>query len=235
MTIEKMFSSISHRYDLCNDLMSLRLHRRWNRKLIQELLITHQPKNYLDLCCGTGDIPFTYLDISRGRFPPPHQIYLLDFSSEMLNLARNKSKSHLLDHHNLIYLQANAETIPLQDQSIDCVSIAYGIRNVPNSQKCFSDVFRILKPGGHFGILELSKPKNPWIGAAHKIYLRTWIQGIGKMISPNASAYRYLKETIEKFTPPLELKNQLQKIGFSKIKIQPLLGGVATIITAKKP
>ena len=230
-SIQALFNIIAAQYDKTNAVLSFNLHKSWNRKLVEKVIVPAQPKVLLDLCCGTGAIAFNYLKQSTY----PLTAFMLDFSEGMLDYAKRQVKANNLGRHDITFLKADAQQIPLTDNTVDCATIAYGIRNVKDSQKCINDVLRVLKPGGSFGILELTKPKHKLLQLGHSLYLRGVLPIIGKLMTSNKDAYKYLCNSIHGFIPPEELQRQLQKAGFLDITITPLLGGVATILSAKKP
>lgn len=227
-TIRKMFNSIARQYDRTNGVLSFQMHKRWNRTLIEHAIIPVKPQRLLDLCCGTGAIAFAYLK----QQPQPTKAFLLDFSEGMLAYAQEQSKG--LERHDLSFLQADAQLIPLPDSSVDCATIAYGIRNIKHPQQCLNEVYRVLQEGGTFGILELTQPQNPLMRLGHKFYLKTILPIIGKMLTSNREAYQYLCNSIHSFIPPRELEYLLHTAGFASIKLIPLFGGIATILIAKK-
>ncbi len=229
-SIQALFNSIAKQYDKTNAVLSFQMHKKWNKALIQQVLIPSKPKVLLDLCCGTGAIAFEYLQQAQHAV----RAHLLDFSEGMLAHAKERSKAYWIDRHSIDYLQADAQCIPLPDHSVDCATIAYGIRNVKHPQQCIHDVFRVLKPGGTFGILELTQPEQPLLRFGHHIYLRTVLPIMGKFLTSNREAYQYLCNSINTFIPPQELKRQLQEASFQAIQHIPLLGGIATLLIAKK-
>jgi len=230
-TIQQMFDAIADQYDRGNAILSFQLHRWWNRQLIEQVVLPYTPEILLDLCAGTGEIAFSYLK----RFSEPKKAILLDFSREMLSVAERKSDQLDLSKHQINFLQADAQQIPLDDESVDCVTVAYGIRNVKSPSKCFEEVFRVLKPGGTFGILELTRPTNPVLRSFHALYLKLFIPMIGKMVLSNQNAYSYLQSSIKNFSSPSDLSQQLQRCGFNQCQSTPLSGGIATIIRGSKP
>lgn len=228
-SIQKMFGSIAQQYDRTNAILSLQMHRYWNKKLIELTLLPQICQSYLDLCCGTGEISFNYLQ----KCTSVCNAYLLDFCPEMLFHAKEREKT-LSQKHHISYLQADAQQIPLTDESIDCITIAYGIRNIPKPQQCFKETFRVLKKNGKMGILELTQPQNWFLKVGHSLYLNAFIPLMGKLITSNRDAYQYLCNSIKSFSQPIELETMLKTSGFSKTHIIPLTGGIATIIIAEK-
>jgi len=222
-TIRALFGSIAANYDRGNAISSFGLHYYWNRELIRAV---GSPLSLLDLCAGTGEIAFGVL-----KKNPQTGAILLDFCPEMLKVAEARG-NHLRSRFST--LQADAQAIPLSDQSVDAVTIAYGIRNVENPEKCFQEVLRVLKPKGRFGILELTRPKTlvPRLGAS--CYTRYCVPFLGKLVAGNFKAYQYLARSVATFAPPEILVEQLQKSGFQQIKQKSLTLGIATLLIAAK-
>jgi len=230
-TIQSLFNSIATRYDRSNALLSCGLYKYWNRELIHRVLMATKPHTLLDLCAGTGDIAFDYLK----RSPVPCETYLVDFSSEMLACA--KTKGEILfptKQSSLHYIEADVLQLPLQNESVDCATIAYGIRNVQSPLKCMQEVYRVLCQGGHFGILELTRPQNRLLHFAYRMYMKTFLPLIGKAVTTNKEAYLYLLRTIEAFVPPSELVTMMKSTGYQDVTCKPLMGGIATIIIGHK-
>ncbi len=174
----------------------------------------------LDLCAGTGEIALRYC-----KTYPNVDATLLDFCPEMLEIAKAKLP-------NIKTLCADVQKIPLPDKSFDAITIAYGIRNVENRSLCFQEVRRLLTSKGHFGILELTRPKSFLLKQPHKLYTKAILPLIGKILSGNADAYRYLASSIQNFTTPHALCDELIKAGLIPIKTISLFGGIASIIIA---
>lgn len=230
-SIQQMFGSIAQNYDKTNAILSFQLHKRWNRELVKHVGGEEEAETLLDLCCGTGDIAFTCLANSKKK----RKVYMLDFCQEMLDCAKEKSFAQGLNKHHISYLQADAQSIPLPAESISLTTLAYGIRNIQNPQACFRETYRVLTPGGKFGILELTTPQNPFMRFGHRIYLRTILPLLGKWLTDNKDAYRYLCRSIHTFTPPTEITRMLKEEGFQQITLSPLFGGIATLFTCTKP
>jgi demethylmenaquinone methyltransferase/2-methoxy-6-polyprenyl-1,4-benzoquinol methylase len=229
-SIRTMFNSIARQYDKTNAILSFSMHKRWNRALINKTAVAAKPQIILDICCGTGAIAFEYLkDIQY-----PVKAFMLDFSEKMLECAQAQAKIKNLHRHDINYLQANAQEIPLLENSIDCATMAYGIRNVPNPERCLKEVYRVLRPRGIFGILELTQPTNPIMRSGHSLYLKTVLPIIGKLATSNKEAYLYLRNSISSFISPSTLVELMQTTGFVNVKTTPLFGGIATIITGVK-
>lgn len=222
-TIQAMFASIAENYDRANAAFSFGLHKKWNRKLIASV---KQGNRLLDLCAGTGDIAFGYLH----RHPAAEAI-LLDFCPEMLSVAQKKGTPF---QGRFSIVEADAQEIPLNDASVDIATISYGIRNVKNPEKCFRDVFRVLTPGGEFGILELTRPSSSFLQLLHRLHMRYLLPLLGKWAAKNITAYHYLAESVQTFESAETLADKLYQVGFSRVIKRPLLGGIATILVAQK-
>lgn len=230
-SIKAMFNSIANRYDFTNAVLSFYLHKLWNRQLTKRAGHPFRARHtLLDLCSGTGDIAFHYLK----KRAHPCRAYLIDFSGEMLGEAKKKAEKLPLDRHDIIYIEADVQKLPLPDDYAECATMAYGIRNVKNPAQCFQELFRVLKPGGRFGILELTRPENRLLNAGHQLYLRTFLPLFGRWLTKNEGAYQYLRQSIHTFIAPKELEKLLKATGFSRTEVIKLSGGIATIIMAYK-
>lgn len=230
-SVQSMFSSIAPQYDRTNLINSLGLNKYWNSQLVKHSLSIAPEGPLLDLCCGTGEITYQFLKKSLN----PKKVHLIDFSDQMLVVAKQRAeKLEMAQKHKLIFTQGDAQDIPLDNASIAGVSIAYGIRNVLDTEKCLKDVFRVLQPGGVCGILELTRPKNKVMGGLHALYLRTVLPLVGKIFASNKEAYQYLNETIGAFMEPEEIARLMKNNGFSQVQTIPLSFGIAHLIVARK-
>lgn len=229
-TIQEMFGSIAKDYDKTNSVLSFGLNKRWNRELVKSVS-KDSPSIFLDLCSGSGEIAFSFMD----KFPnTPKTVYLLDFCQELLACAKEKNLKRGNNPHFVTYLQADAEKIPLLDQSVDSIAVAYGIRNIRSLDNCFKEAYRVLKPGGTFGILELTEPPSKILKPFHNFYLKWILPYVGGALTKNLKAYSYLHSSIKNFMKPSEIKELLVSKGFNKVEIKPLMGGIATLLIAEK-
>ncbi len=235
-SIRHMFSRIASRYDVGNAVLSMSLFRQWNRSLVRNVILPQEPKSYLDLCCGTGDIALTYLKGLRKhpKLPVPQTVYMVDFCEEMLEIAKAKALRARLPKVDLEFITGDAMALPLDDNSVDCVSVAYGIRNVADPRRCFEEILRVLRPGGRIGILELTRPKNPFLRLGHNLYLRTFVPLLGRYVATDGEAYEYLQKSIRNFVAPELLSQMLQDLGFSDVRLRQLSGGIATLLSGHK-
>lgn len=222
-TIQALFASIASHYDRANSTFSFGLHQYWNQQLIRAV---GSSKCLLDLCAGTGEIAFGYL-----KKNPQAEAILLDFCPEMLSVAQAKGAS-FRDRFEIV--QADAQAIPLANSSVDGVSIAYGIRNVKDPERCFQEVYRVLTSGGRFGILELTRPTSRLPRIGHRCYTRFILPLLGKLAANNLEAYKYLASSVEMFSTPSVLIEGLRAAGFQNIQSRPLTFAAATLLTAIK-
>jgi demethylmenaquinone methyltransferase / 2-methoxy-6-polyprenyl-1,4-benzoquinol methylase len=234
LTIRSLFDSIAPRYDLANSLLAFQMHALWNQKLVKNVMQT-KPQVVLDLCAGTGEIAhrLAKYSLKTKNFCP--NITLLDFSPKMLEVASLRALQFPQDIQSKFTCQeGDAQKLTFTDGLFDAVSCAYGIRNIQSPSQCFSEVFRVLKPGGLFAIVELTRPKNPFIKAFHGLYLKTFVPIIGKWLASNKEAYNYLNRSIQSFLTPAEVIEIAKNSGFTKTEVVPLSFGIATMFLLKK-
>lgn len=230
-SVQQLFSSIAKRYDTTNLLMSMGLNKYWNRKLIQHSLQKANKGALLDLCCGTGEITYTYLKGCSA----PKKVHMVDFCNDMLDVARERAENlGLKQKHKLRFIEADAQRLPLKESSVSAVSVAYGIRNVKDPNKCIQEAYRVLEEGGIFGILELTRPSNGVMRWMHRVYLKAMIPLFGALCTSNREAYDYLKDTVNSFIEPGQLAKLMSQAGFVEVSVIPLTFGAANIIVGKK-
>ncbi|MFZ0566319.1 MAG: bifunctional demethylmenaquinone methyltransferase/2-methoxy-6-polyprenyl-1,4-benzoquinol methylase UbiE [Chlamydiales bacterium] len=222
-TIQSMFATIAPNYDRANTLFTFGIHKHWNQQLVKAV---GPAKRLLDLCAGTGEIAFRFL-----RHYSQSEAILLDFCPEMLAVAERKGSSF---KHRFKTIQGDAQAIALSDESVDSVTIAYGIRNVKEPHICFQEVHRVLRPKGRFGLLELTRPHSPSLQKMHAFYTNTLLPLLGKAAARNIHAYRYLANSIQDFVSPEEIEQSLKQCGFTTLKRRSLMGGIATLLLVEK-
>lgn len=224
----QMFDQISHRYDFLNHLLSFGIDIHWRKKLIQHLPQTPDVR-LLDLATGTGDQLITIV-----KHAPQVQTALgIDLSQEMIRLGQKK----IIDKpysHQITLMKGDAMDISLNNESVDCVTMSFGIRNVEDPENCLKECHRVLTPRGRVLILEFSLPKNRLIRGFHLFYLRHVLPTIGGLISRQKKAYRYLNETIETFPCGEGFCQLLKKAGFVRVKAYPMTFGAATLYVGEK-
>lgn len=232
-SIEEMFSSIAEDYDSVNTLASLGLHKLWNRALRKALLKQRTPEVHLDLCAGTGAIGVPLAAKVRKKLK---KLHLLDFSKPMLEIALHNALEYGLRPDQIEIHFEDACQIPLPNNSVDTISLAYGIRNIANPTLVIQEIYRVLKPGGVVGILELTCPNLPPLKYLHKLYIEKGMPFLASLMTSNSSAYRYLASSIQEFIPSENLVFLLQSERLRVKSQKKLLGGSATLLVlAKEP
>lgn len=236
-SIQNMFASIAPRYDRGNAILSFCLFHFWNRALIEATLLqSPTPTRILDLCSGTGEITLRYLKMAhkRGLSLEEQQITLVDFSSNMLEEAEKRIANASTYGATLQFHCADAQKLPFPNHHFDAVVIAYGIRNIAVPSHCLDEVYRVLRPGGRLGIVELTRPRYRILRFGHFLYMHTLVPLIGRIVSNNQEAYHYLRESIETFITPEELLHSMRMAGFSMPLCRSLMGGIATLFLGQK-
>lgn len=225
--VEEMFDQISHRYDLLNHLLSVNIDKAWRNKAIKMLKV-FQPKTILDIATGTADFA-----IAAGKLNP-EKITGIDLSEGMLRIGRQKVEKKGLSH--LIELRkADSEALPFENHSFDAAVVGFGVRNFENLEKGLAEIFRVLRPGGVFVVLEFSLPKNKVFRSLYFFYFLKVLPWLGRLISKNSRAYTYLPESVREFPDGENFARILEKVGFEKCRWAPQTMGIATIYQAQKP
>lgn len=218
--IGKLFNSIAPKYDLINDLLSFGIHRKWLKKAVRKIPIANDFK-ILDLATGTGNFAFEFFKVNRNI-----KVFGIDIAENMLEIARQKNKKWNFD---IEFKYGDATNIPFPENFFDVVSISYGIRNVTDIYKCFSEVHRVLKPNGYFVIVEFGLPKN-FFRKIFELYQKLIIVKIGGLISKNVSAYTYFVESVKSFPSGENFAQIIKDTNlFGSIKFYPLTLGIAYI------
>src|SRR5690606_7293327 len=218
-----VFHSVAAKYDVMNDLMSAGVHRLWKRFTI-ELSGVRPGNRVLDIAGGTGDLTakFSRLVGAEGK------VVLADINESMLRVGRDK----LIDNgivDNVEYVQANAECLPFPDNFFDCVTIAFGLRNVTDKDAALRSMLRVLKPGGRLLVLEFSKPPNQALAKLYDLYSFTALPVLGKLIANDADSYRYLAESIRMHPDQQTLKAMMESAGFARCEYFNMTGGIVAL------
>ncbi|HJD63965.1 MAG TPA: bifunctional demethylmenaquinone methyltransferase/2-methoxy-6-polyprenyl-1,4-benzoquinol methylase UbiE [Rickettsia endosymbiont of Sericostoma sp.] len=228
--VRDIFSSVANEYDVMNDLMSLGIHRLWKDQFVRQ--IPNLASNILDVASGTGDIAFRIIKRAKEQNILP-QVTLCDINLDMLTIARNKAvDSNIL--HGLEYVVADAEKLPFPDNSFDCYTIAFGIRNVSKIDNALKEAYRVLKPKGKFLCLEFSKMQYEGLKQLYQFYSFNIIPKIGKIVANNEAAYQYLVESISLFPDQENFAIMLKDAGFSDVSYKNLHLGIAAIHSGYK-
>lgn len=227
--VADVFHSVASKYDIMNDLMSMGIHRIWKRLTIESSGVRPGYK-VLDIAGGTGDLTMQF----SKRVGDQGQVILADINSSMLNVGRDR----LIDQgygSNIQFVQANAETLPFPDNYFNCVSIAFGLRNVTDKDKALRSMTRVLKPGGRLLVLEFSKPKNELLSKVYDKYSFTALPLMGKLITNDSESYKYLAESIRMHPDQETLKSMMENAGLVNCRYQNMTGGIVALHTGIKP
>ncbi len=224
--VAKMFDNISEDYDGLNRVISLGIDVSWRKKVVK-LVGENKPQQILDIATGTGDLALMMADLN------PTKIVGLDISEGMLEVGKQKvAKANLSDKIEMIV--GDSENIPFEDNTFDAITVSFGVRNFENLDKGLTEIFRVLKPGGKFVVLETSNPTKFPFKQGYKFYTNFILPVIGKIFSKDKVAYSYLSESANYFPFGEAFNNILQKNGFKNAKNLPVTFGVASIYTATK-
>jgi demethylmenaquinone methyltransferase/2-methoxy-6-polyprenyl-1,4-benzoquinol methylase len=230
--IRRMFGEIAPWYDFLNHLLSLNIDKRWRERTTK--LVPPGPAELgpiLDLCTGTGDLALAYDRAANGAVP----IYAADFCHEMLVRAAGKAREAGAAGR-VRFVEADAQALPFPDDTFQLVTIAFGLRNVTDTDRGLAEMVRVMRPGARLAILEFSKPRHWLFGRLYRLYFRYALPLAGQILCRNReSAYRYLPESVLKFPDYEELAAKLRTHGLTEVKYEPLTFGIATLYVGVKP
>jgi demethylmenaquinone methyltransferase / 2-methoxy-6-polyprenyl-1,4-benzoquinol methylase len=220
--VAEVFHSVADKYDLMNDLMSMGIHRLWKWFTINNSGVRRGAK-VLDIAGGTGDLTrkFSQMVGETG------QVILADINASMLSVGRDR----LTDDGvvgNIEYVQANAEALPFPDNSFDCITMAFGLRNVTDKDKALASMYRVLKPGGQLLVLEFSKPAD-WLAKVYDAYSFYLLPKMGKVITGDEDSYRYLAESIRMHPDQETLKQMMENVGFERTDYHNMTAGIVAL------
>jgi demethylmenaquinone methyltransferase / 2-methoxy-6-polyprenyl-1,4-benzoquinol methylase len=223
--VDRVFNSVAARYDVMNDLMSGGLHRLWKDQLAAQV---HPSKTrafrHLDVAGGTGDIGFRIARAGGAKT----KVTLLDINPDMLAVGKARAEKKGLSDK-LTFIEANAESVPFPDNEFDAYTIAFGIRNVPRIEVALKEAFRVLRRGGHFLCLEFSQVDVAALDRIYAAYSFRAIPAIGKLVTGDSEAYRYLVESIRKFPSAEDFRGMIEQAGFARASYTKLSGGIVAI------
>ncbi|OGT19248.1 MAG: bifunctional demethylmenaquinone methyltransferase/2-methoxy-6-polyprenyl-1,4-benzoquinol methylase [Gammaproteobacteria bacterium RBG_16_57_12] len=221
--VAEVFHSVAGKYDLMNDVMSFGIHRAWKRFAI-EMSGVRAGQRVLDLAGGTGDLAGK---LAR-RVGETGEVVLADINDSMLRQGR----ARLIDlglAGNLRYAQVNAECLPFADNTFDCITIAFGLRNVTDKDAALRSMHRVLRPGGRLLVLEFSKPQLPGLSAVYDAYSFKVLPELGKLIAADEQSYRYLAESIRMHPDQETLKGMMLQAGFTACDYYNMSGGIVAL------
>lgn len=221
--VRGVFDSVAVKYDLMNDLMSFGIHRIWKRITIQ-LSGVREGSQVLDLAGGTGDLTRLF---SR-KVGKSGNIILSDINNAMLSVGRDRLTDEGIVE-NVRYAQANAEALPFADNSFDCITIAFGLRNVTDKAAALQSMYRVLKPGGRLLILEFSQPQGSLVKKGYDFYSFSLLPKMGKLFAGDADSYQYLAESIRMHPDQETLKTMVEEAGFDHCEYFNLTQGIVAL------
>jgi demethylmenaquinone methyltransferase / 2-methoxy-6-polyprenyl-1,4-benzoquinol methylase len=214
-----VFSSVARKYDVMNDAMSGGMHRLWKDKFVRR--VKPQPgEAVLDMAGGTGDIAFRLA--ARGA-----TVTVSDINQDMLDVGIERALDRGLD--GLVWSRQNAEELSFPSRFFDAYTIAFGIRNVAHIDKALAEAHRVLRHGGRFFCLEFSTTEWPGFKQAYDLYSHKLVPRIGEAIAGDAESYRYLIESIRRFPTMPEFEVMIRAAGFTRTRVEPILGGLVAI------
>lgn len=218
-----VFDSVASRYDVMNDMMSAGIHRIWKRFTL-ELSGVRRGNRVLDIAGGTGDLALKFAPLVGEE----GEVVLADINASMLRVGRDR----LIDRGvpgNISYVQADAQFLPFPDDYFDCITIAFGLRNVTDKDLALRSMLRVLKPGGRLLVLEFSKPGNPLLSKAYDTYSFSVIPLMGKLITGDSESYQYLAESIRMHPDQETLRDMMENAGFLRCDYHDMTGGVVAV------
>ena len=228
--VRRMFGEIAGKYDFLNHLLSLNIDRYWRWRTVR----TVAPKSgdrILDVCTGTGDLALAYHKATNGEA----EIVGADFCHEMLAIGHQKGmKARAGDR--LTFIEADTQSLPFPSDRFNIVTVAFGLRNVADTDAGLAEMTRVCSPGGHVAVLEFSSPEWQPFKGIYSWYFRNVLPRIGQMLARNAeSAYSYLPESVGEFPQGEALAERMRRVGLTEVSYRPLTLGVATLYVGKKP
>lgn len=226
--VERMFDNIAHSYDRLNHLLSWGIDRRWRKTTILSLK-PFAPAKILDIATGTGDFA-----ILAARLLEPRAIVGADLSEGMMEIARRKTQEAGLADI-ITYQKEDCTRLTFGDHTFDAVTVAYGVRNYKDLDLGLREMLRVLKPGGHLVILELCTPRRFPMKQLFRLYSHIVMPALGKLLSKDKSAYRYLPATMEAFPQGEEMKQIIEKAGYAEVRFRRFTFGLSTMYIATAP
>ncbi len=225
--VEEMFDNIAPTYDKLNHRLSWNIDKRWRRRAVAALS-DYAPETILDVATGTGDFA-----IQLATTLHPKEVVGADISEGMMEVGRNKVHSAGLDDI-IRFAKEDCFKMTFPDSRFDAVTAAFGIRNFSDLDGGLREMCRVLKPGGHLSVIELTTPRHFPMRQLFWLYSHTILPIYGKLVSKDSSAYRYLTATIEAFPQGEEMVNILKRAGFSEARFHRMTFGICTLYFATK-
>jgi demethylmenaquinone methyltransferase/2-methoxy-6-polyprenyl-1,4-benzoquinol methylase len=224
--IKNIFSTVAPYVDSLSSGFSFGFDHLWRRRAVARSGI-REGDRVLDVCAGTGELA----RLLSQKVGASGSVTGADFCAEMLDLAREKCGTRCL---NLTFILSDAKTLPFRDNTFDAVTVAFGMRNIPDTSLALRELKRVLKPGGIFLCLELTRPRVRWFRLIYEWYVFQVMPFIAKQVVKTAAPYLYLPRSINAFYPPDEFKSLITRCGYSGVTVDSLTMGIATIYKAVK-
>ena len=221
--VKGVFRAVASNYDVMNDAMSMGVHRAWKWFAVAQSGVQAGDR-VLDLAAGSGDLSLKFAK----KVGEEGQVIVTDINEAMLEEGRKRLTDQGIAG-NVNYCLVNAEQLPFDDNSFDCISISFGLRNVTRKEVALESMYRCLKPGGRAIILEFSQPTNETFRKVYDAYSFNVIPKLGEIISNDRDSYQYLVESIRKHPPQEELKQMMLDAGFDRVRYHNLTGGVVAL------
>ena len=221
--VRRLFATIADRYDFITGFLSCGLDRRWKRRLI-ELAAIASADRVLDLACGTGDLLFAAADRA-------HIAVGLDITHRMVQLAQRRL---FTGRRNVAFVTGDMLALPFHGPSFDVITTGYGLRNVPDLAGALREMHRVLAPGGRLLSLDFNRPNNPLVRAAYLAYLTLVGSALGLVLHGDPDTYRYIPESIRVYPGAAAVGRLMEEVGFTDVRVVPLLGGLMAIHVARK-
>lgn len=227
--VQQMFGEIAPRYDLLNHLLSLNVDRYWRWRTVR--IVKAEPERpILDVCTGTGDLALAFYRRTQGRVP----IVAADFCPQMLEIGEAKKRQAGIAD-GLTFVEADAQQLPFDDDQFQIVSVAFGLRNVADTDRGLREMTRVCQPGGQVAVLEFSLPRWQPFRALYGWYFRNVLPRIGQLLARNQhSAYHYLPSSVGEFPSGEALASRMRAAGLVAVSLYPLTGGIATLYVGRK-
>ncbi|MYM63602.1 bifunctional demethylmenaquinone methyltransferase/2-methoxy-6-polyprenyl-1,4-benzoquinol methylase UbiE [Pseudomaricurvus sp. HS19] len=227
--VADVFHSVAAKYDIMNDLMSGGVHRLWKRFTI-EISGVRTGDKVLDIAGGTGDLSYKFSRIVG----PEGLVVLADINESMLRVGRDRLTDRGVSG-NLVVAQADAQYLPFPDNTFDCITIAFGLRNVTDKDLALRSMLRVLKPGGRLLVLEFSKPQSQLLSKVYDTYSFRLLPAMGKLVANDPESYRYLAESIRMHPDQETLKEMMTAAGFANAHYHNMTGGIVALHKGVKP
>jgi demethylmenaquinone methyltransferase/2-methoxy-6-polyprenyl-1,4-benzoquinol methylase len=227
--VQRMFAEIAGKYDRMNHLLSMNVDRWWRRRTVR-LVPPRGNAPILDVCTGTGDLAFAFHRAGHGAVP----VIGADFCREMLDIAEQK-KSRVANSDKITFVEADVQNLPFDDDQFQIVCVAFGLRNVADTDQGLREMARVCRPGGRVAVLEFTMPRRQPFRGMYGWYFRNVLPRLGQWLARNdQSAYNYLPESVGEFPQYEALTERMHAAGLREATYHPLTFGVATLYIGAK-